>query len=234
VVIVDRNINYTNVCVYRCAFCAFYRKKGDSDTYVLSHEEIGRKVEETLALGGTGVLLQGGINGDLPFSFYEEMLGFLKEKYPSIHRHCFSAPEIWFLAKREKLPVREVLTRLAEAGLMSVPGGGAEVLDDDVRKRIVALTKAPTARWAEVHAESHRIGLPTTATMMFGVGETYAQRVNHLDVVRRAGRGVSGQALRRSSRGRSGREHRARRQGGDGGWARGLRLLAPRASTSTT
>ncbi len=182
---VDRNVNYTNVCIYRCSFCAFYRKAGEEDAYVLPLEEIGAKVEETLALGGTGVLLQGGVHADLPFSFYEGLLSFLRDRYPRIHRHAFSAPEIFFLAKKEKLSVASVLARLKDAGLMSVPGGGAEVLEDGVRKRIWALAKAPTEKWAEVHRESHRLGLPTTATMMFGVGETYAERVAHLDVVRR-------------------------------------------------
>lgn len=182
---VDRNVNYTNVCIYRCSFCAFYRKAGEEDAYVLPLEEIGAKVEETLALGGTGVLLQGGVHADLPFSFYEELLSFLRDRYPRIHRHAFSAPEIWFLAKKEKASVASVLARLRDAGLMSVPGGGAEVLEDGVRKRIFALAKAPTERWAEVHREAHRLGMPTTATMMFGVGETWAERVAHLDVVRR-------------------------------------------------
>jgi cyclic dehypoxanthinyl futalosine synthase len=182
---VDRNVNYTNVCIYRCSFCAFYRKAGEEDAYVLPLEEIGAKVEETLALGGTGILLQGGVHADLPFSFYEELLSFLRDRYPRIHRHAFSAPEIFFLAKKEKLSVASVLARLKDAGLMSVPGGGAEVLEDGVRKRIWALAKAPTGKWAEVHREAHRLGLPTTATMMFGVGETYAERIAHLDVVRR-------------------------------------------------
>ena len=135
--------------------------------------------------GDAGILLQGGVHADLPFSFYEELLGFLKEKYPKIHRHAFSAPEIYFLAKKEKTSVAHVLRRLKDAGLMSVPGGGAEILDDEVRKRVWALTKAPVARWAEVHREAHRLGMPTTATMMFGVGESYEERVNHFDVVRR-------------------------------------------------
>jgi cyclic dehypoxanthinyl futalosine synthase len=182
---VDRNINYTNVCVYRCTFCAFYRKAGDPEGYVLPKEEIGRKVEETLALGGTGALLQGGVHAELPFSYYEELLSFLRERYPGIHRHAFSAPEIYFLAKKEKTSIAGVLRRLKDAGLMSVPGGGAEILEDGVRKRIWALTKAPSAKWAEVHSEAHRLSMPTTATMMFGVGETYADRVEHLDLVRR-------------------------------------------------
>ncbi len=183
---VDRNINYTNVCIYRCAFCAFYRPAGDAEGYVLSFDEIGKKVEETIALGGTGILLQGGVHAELPFSFYEELLSFLRERFPRVHRHAFSAPEIYFLAKKEKTGVTEVLERLQKAGLQSVPGGGAEILDDEVRKRIWALTKAPTAKWAEVHRAAHRLGMPTTATMMFGVGETHEQRLHHLDVVRRA------------------------------------------------
>jgi len=183
---VDRNINYTNVCIYRCAFCAFYRPAGDAEGYVLSFEEIGKKVEETIALGGTGILLQGGVHAELPFSFYEELLSFLRTSYPRVHRHAFSAPEIHFLAKKEKTEVSDVLTRLQKAGMQSLPGGGAEILEDEVRKRIWALTKAPTEKWAEVHRAAHRLGMPTTATMMFGVGETHEQRLHHFDVVRRA------------------------------------------------
>ncbi len=182
---IDRNVNYTNVCIYRCAFCAFYRPAGDAEGYVLPLEEIGRKVEETIALGGTGILLQGGVHAELPFSYYEGVLAFLREMYPQVHRHAFSAPEIYFLAKKEKASVRDVLQRLKAAGLQSVPGGGAEILEDEVRKRIWALTKAPTEKWAEVHREAHRLGIPTTATMMFGVGETHEQRLHHLDIVRR-------------------------------------------------
>jgi len=182
---VDRNINYTNVCIYRCTFCAFYRKAGDAEAYVLPLAEIGRKIEETLALGGTGVLLQGGVHADLPFAYYEELLGFLRQNYPRIHRHAFSAPEIYFLAKKERISIAAALKRLKVAGLMSVPGGGAEILDDEVRQRIWALTKSPTPKWAEVHREAHRLGMPTTATMMFGVGESCEQRLNHFDVVRR-------------------------------------------------
>jgi cyclic dehypoxanthinyl futalosine synthase len=151
---------------------------------VLPMEEIGRKVEETLALGGTGVLLQGGVHAELPFSYYEELLSFLRERYPRIHRHAFSAPEIYFLAKKEKTSIADVLARLKAAGLMSVPGGGAEILEDSVRKRIWALTKAPSAKWAEVHREAHRLKMPTTATMMFGVGESYSERIQHLELVR--------------------------------------------------
>lgn len=181
---VDRNVNYTNVCVYRCSFCAFYRTDKDPEAYVLPLEEIGRKVEETLALGGTGLLLQGGVHAGLPFSFYEELLSYLRDRFPRVHRHAFSAPEVFFLAKKERTSIAEVLRRLRDAGLMSVPGGGAEILDDEVRRRVWALTKSPVAEWSRVHREAHRLGMPTTATMMFGVGETVEQRVAHLDVVR--------------------------------------------------
>lgn len=183
---VDRNINYTNVCIYRCAFCAFYRPAGDPEGYVLSFDEIGKKVEETIALGGTGILLQGGVHAELSFSFYEDLLSFLRASYPRVHRHTFSAPEIHFLAKKEKTTPDDVLARLQKAGMQSLPGGGAEILEDEVRKRIWSLTKAPTEKWAEVHRAAHRLGMPTTATMMFGVGETHEQRLHHLDVVRRA------------------------------------------------
>ena len=149
-------------------------------------EEIGRKVEETIALGGTGILLQGGVHAELPFSFYEELLSFLREKYPRVHRHAFSAPEIHFLAKKEKTTVADVLAappegRAAVASRAAAPRSSRT----SVRKRIWALTKAPTEKWAEVHRAAHRLGMPTTATMMFGVGETHEERLHHLDVVRR-------------------------------------------------
>jgi len=183
--IVDRNINYTNVCVYRCQFCAFYRPSSkDPEAYVLSLDQIGEKIQETIDLGGTGVLLQGGVDGDLPFSFYEEMFRFIRKTFPTIHLHALSAPEVYFLQKITKQPMRDVIARLRDAGLQSIPGGGAEILEDSVRKRIWSLTKAPTDKWVEVHETAHRLGMRTTATMMFGVGESYAERVEHLRVVR--------------------------------------------------
>ncbi len=121
--IVDRNINYTNVCVYKCRFCAFYRPPGDPEGYLVPFEEIGRKIEETLALHGTGILLQGGVHPDLPLQYYLDLLGFIRERYPTIHRHAFSPPEVKFLAKKERLSFAEVIGRLKEAGLMSIPGG---------------------------------------------------------------------------------------------------------------
>jgi cyclic dehypoxanthinyl futalosine synthase len=183
--IIDRNINYTNVCVYRCKFCAFYRKAGDPEAYVLPFEELAAKVEETVAAGGTGILLQGGVHPALRLDFYEGMLRFLRQRFPQIHLHAFSAPEIAFLAKVHKLPVRKVIERLKEAGLASIPGGGAEILEDETRKRIWSHSKASTAEWLEVHREAHALGLRTTATMMFGVGESFAHRVEHLLQIRR-------------------------------------------------
>ena len=183
--IVDRNINYTNVCVYRCQFCAFYRPSSkDPDAYVLTFDQIGEKIQETIDLGGTGVLLQGGVDGELPFSFYEEMFRFIRKTFPTIHLHALSAPEVYFLQKVTKWPMREVIAKLRDAGLQSIPGGGAEILEDSVRKRIWSLTKAPTDQWVNVHETAHRLGMRTTATMMFGVGETYGERVEHFEVVR--------------------------------------------------
>ncbi len=183
--IVDRNINYTNVCIYRCQFCAFYRPSSkDPDSYVLTWDQIGEKIQETIDLGGTGVLLQGGVHAELPFTFYEEMFRFIRTTFPSIHLHALSAPEVYFLQKITKQPMRDVIARLRDAGLQSIPGGGAEILEDSVRRRIWSLTKAPTEKWVDVHESAHALGMRTTATMMFGVGETYAQRVAHFDVVR--------------------------------------------------
>jgi cyclic dehypoxanthinyl futalosine synthase len=182
--IVDRNINYTNVCVYRCRFCAFYRGSGDPDTYLLPFEEIADKVAETIAAGGTGVLLQGGVHPELRLDYYEQLLHQLKTTFPQIHLHAFSVPEIWFVAKIERMPVREVLQRLICAGLDSIPGGGAEILEDETRRRIFSRAKASTEQWLGVHREAHVLGLRTTATMMFGVGEPFEARIHHLCGVR--------------------------------------------------
>jgi cyclic dehypoxanthinyl futalosine synthase len=183
--IVDRNINYTNVCVYRCQFCAFYRpSSADPDAYVLTFDQIGEKIQETIDLGGTGILLQGGVDAELPFTFYEDMFRFIRRSFPTIHLHALSAPEVYFLQKITKWPMRDVIARLRDAGLQSIPGGGAEILEDSVRRRIWSLTKAPTGKWVEVHESAHGLGMRTTATMMFGVGETYRDRVTHFQVVR--------------------------------------------------
>jgi cyclic dehypoxanthinyl futalosine synthase len=182
--IIDRNINYTNVCVYRCRFCAFYRTVRDADAYVLPFDEIAAKVSETVACGGTGILLQGGVHPDLRISYYESLLADLKKTFPQIHLHAFSVPEIWYLAKVEKMSVREVLGRLTTAGLDSIPGGGAEILEDETRRQIWSRAKASTDQWLGVHHEAHDLGLRTTATMMFGVGEPMSARVTHLVGIR--------------------------------------------------
>lgn len=181
---VDRNINYTNVCVYKCRFCAFYRAPGDPEGYLLPKDEIGRKIEETLALNGTGILMQGGVNPDLPLSYYVDLLHFLRDSYPAIHRHCFSPPEIKFIAKKERMSFFDVIGVLKEAGLMSIPGGGAEILSDAIRKEVLAYPKASPEEWIDVMRQAHRHGMRTTATMMYGMGEEVAARVEHMQRIR--------------------------------------------------
>jgi cyclic dehypoxanthinyl futalosine synthase len=182
--IIDRNINYTNFCTEYCSFCAFYRPMGHAEGYVLSKEVIFDKIQETLDLGGTGILMQGGLHAGLKIEWYEDLLSSIKRRFPRLHLHCFSAPEILNIAEVSGLTVRDTIARLRDAGLDSIPGGGAEILDDAVRYRISRL-KCNTAEWVEVHRTAHRLGMRTTATMMFGCGETLEQRVNHLEVVRR-------------------------------------------------
>ncbi len=181
---VDRNINYTNVCVYRCRFCAFYRRPGDPEGYLLSHEEIGRKIEETLALNGTGILMQGGVHPDLPLGWYEELLRFIRAAYPEIHVHAFSPPEVKFIARKERMSFHDVIARLKDAGLMSIPGGGAELLSDAVRKEVLAYPKCSSEEWLDVMRQAHANGLRTSATMMYGMGEPLVARVEHLQRVR--------------------------------------------------
>jgi len=181
---VDRNINYTNVCVYRCRFCAFYRPPGDPEGYLLSHEEIGRKIEETLALNGTGILMQGGVHPDLPIGYYEDLLRYIRSHYPELHIHAFSPPEVKFIAKKERMSFFDVIARLKAAGLMSIPGGGAELLSDETRKRVLAYPKCSAEEWIDVMRQAHRNGLRTSATMMYGMGEPLAARVEHLQRVR--------------------------------------------------
>lgn len=180
--VVDRNINYTNVCASQCRFCAFWRPLGHPEAYVLTREELGRKVEEMLALGGTQVLLQGGLHPELRLDFYTGLLRFLKQRYP-IHLHCFSPPEIVHLARLEGLSVGECLRALREAGLDSIPGGGAEVLSDEVRQR-VSPRKCTKGEWLDVMREAHRQGMRTTATMVFGLGEEPRHLAEHLLAVR--------------------------------------------------
>lgn len=181
--IIDRNINYTNFCTEYCTFCAFYRPMGHEEGYVLPIEVILDKIQETVDLGGTGVLMQGGLHPDLPVEWYENMLRAIKRRFPKIHLHCFSAPEVANIAEVSRLTLRETISRLRDAGLDSIPGGGAEILDDDVRRRISRL-KCSTAEWVAVHRTAHELGMRTTATMMFACGETIEQRLNHLDVIR--------------------------------------------------
>ncbi|MDR3074319.1 MAG: dehypoxanthine futalosine cyclase [Deltaproteobacteria bacterium] len=177
--VADRNINYSNVCVCACRFCAFYRAPDAPDAYVLSRAELAAKIEETLALGGTQILLQGGHNPRLPLSFYEELLAWVRETYPSIHIHAFSPPEIAFFASSANLGTKEVIARLARAGLASIPGGGAEVLADRVRG-LVSPNKCPAGQWLGIMREAHELGLKTTATMMFGHEDTEEERLEHL------------------------------------------------------
>src|SRR6478735_4946485 len=181
--IIDRNVNYTNVCVTDCDFCAFYRRPGDrAEGYLLPKTVIYKKVEETLAIGGTGVLMQGGHHPDLGIDYYEDLFRSLKERYP-IHLHALSPPEIQHIARRSKLSVPATLTRLRDAGLDSIPGGGAEILVDRVRD-IIAPKKTKTADWLGVMRHAHRLGMSTTATMMYGHVETVAERVEHMRRIR--------------------------------------------------
>jgi cyclic dehypoxanthinyl futalosine synthase len=181
---IDRNINYTNFCTEYCSFCAFYRPLGAKDGYILSLEDIYSKIDEMLELGGTGVLLQGGLHPDLRIEYYETLLRSLKAHYPRVHLHCFSAPEILCIAEVSGLSVRDTIARLMEAGLDSIPGGGAEILDDEIRARISRL-KCTSDEWENMHRTAHSLGMRTTATMMFGCGEEYHHRVNHLERIRR-------------------------------------------------
>jgi cyclic dehypoxanthinyl futalosine synthase len=180
--IIDRNINYTNVCKEFCTFCAFYRVKGDSEAYVLPDHVIHKKIEETLSLGGTGILMQGGVHPDLKIDYYERLLSGIKTRF-QIHCHCFSPPEILNIARVSKITVGEVFSRLKAAGLDSMPGGGGEILDDEIRNDISPL-KCKTDEWLMVHREAHRLGLRTTGTMMIGVGETIQHRIRHLQRLR--------------------------------------------------
>ena len=176
--IIDRNINYTNVCTAQCAFCAFYRDLPSKEGYVLSKEELARKIEETIALGGRQILLQGGLHPDLGIEFYEQLFRWMKESYP-IWIHGLSPAEVQHIAKVSKLSLEETLRRLVAAGLDSIPGGGAEILSDRVR-RVIGIAKGSTSEWLEVMETAHRLGMRTTATMMFGHVETLAERIDHL------------------------------------------------------
>lgn len=180
---IDRNINYTNVCSAVCDFCAFFRRPKSPEGYVLDKETIYQKIEETVALGGDQILMQGGMNPDLPLEWYEDLLRSLKERFPQVNLHCFSPPEIHALHKLSKLPVKTVLERLKSAGLGSLPGGGGEILVDRVRKEMTR-GKCMSDEWLGVCREWHRLGGKGSATMMFGHIETLAERIEHLEKLR--------------------------------------------------
>jgi cyclic dehypoxanthinyl futalosine synthase len=180
--IIDRNINYTNFCTEYCTFCAFYRPlKGKlaSEGHILDYDTIYQKIAETVELGGTGVLMQGGLHPDLKIDWHETMLRGIKQRFPKIWLHCYSASEVIAIAEYSGLSIRDTIARLRDAGLDSIPGGGAEILDDEVRYRIARL-KCLTEDWINVHRTAHQLGMRTTATMMFGVGENFEHRINHL------------------------------------------------------
>lgn len=180
--IVDRNINYTNVCINKCTFCAFYREPGSAEAYVLPEEELFKKIEETLALGGTQILLQGGLNPELGLDYYLDLLTSIKERF-AINIHGFSPPEITHLARAHDLTVKEALLLLRQAGLDSIPGGGAEMLSDRVREAL-SPRKIKSSQWLKVMEEAHRLGMRTTATMMFGSVEGPEDIIEHLDALR--------------------------------------------------
>ena len=181
--IVDRNINYTNVCESGCRFCAFFRPPGHPEGYVLSREQLAQKVRETVDLGGYQILLQGGMNPLLDLAYYTGTLAFLKERFPGVAVHGFSPPEIHALAQRHRTSVAQVIRELKEAGLDSIPGGGAEILVDRVRQR-VSPRKATTEEWLAVMEAAHDQGMRSTATMMFGQGEAFHDRIAHLTRIR--------------------------------------------------
>lgn len=181
--IVDRNINYTNVCKNECKFCAFFRRKDHKDAYLLTYDEILAKVKETVAAGGTQVMIQGGLYPDLGLEYYEKMLRLIWDKFPSITIHSFTATEIQYFAQQAGISVLDTLKRLQEAGLASLPGGGAEILVDEVRRR-VSPKKIMTDDWLKVMECAHSIGMESTATMVIGLGETMAQRIEHMEKIR--------------------------------------------------
>lgn len=179
--VIDRNINYTNICTCKCKFCAFYKNEGEDGGYVISKEELASKIQETLDLGGSQILLQGGLHPEFKIDFYEDMLKFMKT-FP-VWLHAFSPPEIHHIAKKSGLTVAETIKRLVEAGLDSIPGGGAEILDDEARKA-VSPNKINSASWLSVMEEAHKQGLKTTATMMFRKNDSAEIIVSHFDKIR--------------------------------------------------
>ena len=181
--IIDRNINYTNVCINKCKFCAFYRNKGDKDAYVLSKRKLFNKIREMIEQGGTQILMQGGLHPDLDLDYYIDLLRSIKEKFP-IHVHAFSPPEVTYIAETSGLSIKDALLELQKAGLDSIPGGGAEILSDRVRER-VSPKKIMSGQWLKVMEDAHKIGMKTTATMMFGSVEGPEDIIEHLDALRK-------------------------------------------------
>ena len=181
--VIDRNINYTNICWVDCKFCAFYRHIKDDDAYVLTYEEIDEKIDELLEIGGTQILFQGGVHPKLKINWYEDLVEHICSKYPTITLHGFSAIEIDYIAKLSKISYIEVLKRLKDKGLASIPGAGAEILNDEVRD-IIAPKKLDTKDWLEVHRSAHKLDIKSTATMMFGTIETDEQIIEHWDKIR--------------------------------------------------
>jgi cyclic dehypoxanthinyl futalosine synthase len=182
--VVDRNINYTNICWVDCKFCAFYTHEKKEDAYILTFEEIDQKIEELLAIGGTQILFQGGVHPKLQIEWYEDLVGHIHQKYPQVTIHGFSAIEIDYIATRSKITIAEVLSRLKAKGLSSIPGAGAEILSDRVRD-IIAPKKLDKDTWLEVHKEAHKLGIKSTATMMYGTVETTREIVEHWDLIRK-------------------------------------------------
>ncbi|EJF06586.1 menaquinone biosynthesis protein, SCO4550 family [Thiovulum sp. ES] len=182
--VIDRNINYTNVCWVDCKFCAFYRHGKDEDAYILSFEEIGKKIEELLEIGGTQILFQGGVHPKLKIEWYEELVEWIATKYPTVTIHGFSAIEIDYISRISNISISEVLSRLQKKGLSSIPGAGAEILSDRVRD-IIAPKKISADRWIEIHREAHKLGIKSTATMMYGTVETDEEIVEHFDRIRK-------------------------------------------------
>ena len=182
--VVDRNVSYTNTCFIDCDFCAFYRRPGDPEAYTLSIDEIFAKIQELVDMGGTQVLIQGGVNPNLPLDYYLNLIHSVHERFPQVHIHSFSVVELDFIALKSKLPVRRVLELFKEAGLNSLPGAGAEILVERVRK-LISPKKNSTERWLEIMRTAHELGLRTTATMVFGHVETFEERIEHLEVLRK-------------------------------------------------
>ncbi len=182
--VVDRNINYTNICWVDCKFCAFYRHEKDADAYVLTYEEIDAKIEELLTIGGTQILFQGGVHPKLKIEWYEDLVEHIHMKYPQITIHGFSSIEIDFIAKISRISVEEVLVRLKAKGLASIPGAGAEILSDTVRD-IIAPKKIDSEVWVDIHRKAHKLGIKSTATMMYGTVERDEDIIEHFDMIRR-------------------------------------------------